>query len=149
MRFSILKVAIYCLLFVLYGCLLSCQKPKEAKVIVSEQEVILRQDSEKSYAIDAKGKIKNVGEVDVKKVVVTRYCRSCGEEWLPGKWFVSNIEKTPDQKAVISYIAVGNEEAFSFKDITNFLLISGQKKPEMPEKLFPTSQFYVIIQISG
>ena len=84
----------------------SCEKKKQAKVIITEQEFVLRQDKKNSFTIDAKGKIKNVGEVDVKKVVITGYCRSCGEEWIPGKWFVSGVEKMPDQKDTISYIAV-------------------------------------------
>ena len=113
----------------------SCEKKKQAKVIITEQEFVLRQDKKNSFTIDAKGKIKNVGEVDVKKVIITGYCRSCGEEWIPGKWFVSGVEKMPDQKDIISYIAVGNEESFSFKGITDLLLASGQKSPEMPEKL--------------
>jgi len=113
----------------------SCEKKKQAKVIITEQEFVLRQDKKNSFTIDAKGKIKNVGEVDVKKVVITGYCRSCGEEWIPGKWFVSGVEKMPDQKDTISYIAVGNEESFSFKGITDLLLVAGQKSPEMPEKI--------------
>jgi hypothetical protein len=121
---------------VLSLCLAACTKEKkQGKLEISEQEFTLRQDSDNSFTIDASGKIRNIGEVDVKKVVVTGYCRSCGEEWIPGRWFVSNIEKVPSQKDVIRYIAVGKEESFSFQEITDLLLLTGQDTPEMPENL--------------
>ena len=105
-------------------------------MIVSEQEFNLRQDRETTFTVDAKGKIKNVGEVDVKNVVVTGYCRSCSDKWIAGQWIVTpEIEKMPNQKDTISYISVGNEESFSFEEITDWLLLAGQKSPEMPEKL--------------
>ena len=84
-------------LFLLIACLcfVSCSEKKEGKVIITEQEFSIRQDAEYNWVIDAKGKIRNVGEVDVKKVVVTGYCRSCGEVFTAGVWFVNrNIEKS-------------------------------------------------------
>ena len=48
----------------------SCSKPKEGKVEVTEQEFILRQDNENAYVMDARGKVKNIGEVDVLLQVV-------------------------------------------------------------------------------
>lgn len=131
------RIIILILTVVMSLCLVSCTKEKkQGKVIITEQEFVLRQDRENSFTIDAKGKIKNVGEVDVKKVVVTGYCRSCGELWVMGKWIISpEIEKMPHQKDIISYIAVGGEESFHFEEITDLLLRSDQKTPEMPEKL--------------
>ena len=41
---------------------------------ISEQEFVLRQDTENTFTIDAKGKIKNIGDVDVKRVLVTGNC---------------------------------------------------------------------------
>ena len=109
-------ISIFVIITILCLSIVSCEKQKtQGKVIITEQEFILTKDRENSFTIEAKGKIKNVGKVDVKRVVVTGYCRSCGEEWIPGRWFVSNIEKTPGQKDIISYLAVGGEESFSFK----------------------------------
>ena len=118
-------------------CLVSCgKKKKQGKVIISEQEFVLRQDKENQYTVDAKGKIRNVGEVDVKKVVVTGYCRSCSELWIVGQWVISSdVEKMPNQKDIISYLAVGSEESFSFQEVADLLLTADQKPPEMPEKL--------------
>jgi len=110
---------------------ISCTEKKEGKVIVTESEFVVRQDSEKAYVIDAKGKVKNVGEVDVKQLVVTGYCRSCGELINPGNWFVSDIEKTPEQKDTISYLAAGAEEAFSFRGVA-FIY---NMVPEVPETI--------------
>lgn len=129
------RCIILILTMVLGLCLFSCENKKQGKVIIAEQEFVLRQEKKNSFTIDAMGKIKNVGEVDVKKVVITGYCRSCGEVWIPGKWFISRIEKMPHQKDIINYIAVGDEESFSFKGITDMFLRDGQKSPEMPEEL--------------
>ena len=73
MRFYIRFIVFFCILFVLCSVLFSCSKPepKEAKLIVTQQEFTVRKLSEYAYTIDAKGKIKNVGEVEVKKVIVT------------------------------------------------------------------------------
>ncbi len=124
------------LIVLLSLCLVSCEKKKQGKVIVSEQEFVLRQDKENQFTIDASGKIRNVGEVDVKKVVVTGYCRSCSELWIVGQWVISpDVEKMPNQKDIISYIAVGNEASFSFQEVADLLLRADQEPPKLPEKL--------------
>lgn len=140
-----LRFAIFFVLFCLSVCLVSCEKKKpEGKVVVSEQEFVLRQDKENSYVIDAKGKIKNIGEVDVKNAVVTGYCRSCGEEWIPGRWFVG-AEKLPEQKAIISNLPAGGEADFYFKGITDILLTSGSPAPAMPEKLEAVVESFEVV----
>ena len=123
-----------CLLILALG-LIACEKKKEGKVIVTEKEFALRKDGTLSYSLDVRGKVKNIGEVDVKKVVVTGYCRSCGEMVLIGSWFVSDLEKTPDQKDTISYLTVGGEEAFSFQGIAFWYGKAGEKPQGIPEKL--------------
>ena len=116
-------------------CLVSCEKKKEGKVIVSEQEFSVRQDAEFNWVINATGKIRNVGEVDVKKVVVTGYCRSCGEILNAGVWTISDYEKTLVQKDVISYLPAGTEVEFSFKEVAFFFNQSGQGPESLPDKL--------------
>ena len=130
-----LRFTVFFVMLCLSLCLVSCEKKKlEGKVVVSAQEFTLRQDKENTFTIDAKGKIKNVGEVDVKKVVVTGYCRSCGEIWAPGRWFISGAEKMPYQKDIINYLPVGAEESFSFGGVADIILSAGQGAPEKPEK---------------
>ncbi len=131
------RVIMTCILTaVLSLCLVACEKKKQGKVIVSEQEFVLRQDKENQYTIDAKGKIRNVGDVDVKKVVVTGYCRSCNELWIVGQWVITpDVEKMPYQKDIISYLAAGSEASFSFQGIADLLLRADQQTPELPEKL--------------
>jgi len=132
-RFTVLT----CCLLMLFSFLTSCEKKKkEGKLIVSEQEFSLRQDTENTFTIDAKGKIKNVGDVDVKRVVVTGYCRSCGTRFGVGQWQTSpDIAKMPQQMDTIAYIAAGAEEPFKFTEVADYLLTAGEKAPEMPEKL--------------
>lgn len=117
------------------GILAACSKPPEGKVIVTESEFFIRQDTPHSWNIDARGKVRNVGEVDVRRIVVTGHCRSCGEILVSGAWFISDVEKTSDQKAVINYLAVGAEEAFSFRDVAYLMDQTGKAPAEMPENL--------------
>jgi hypothetical protein len=131
------RLIILLLIALMAFCLTSCAEKKEGKVIVTEQEFSIRQDAEYNWVIDAKGKIRNVGDVDVKKVVVTGYCRSCSEIWSAGMWLKSDsIEKSPEQQDIISYLTAGDEEAFSFKEVA-FFFRPGGPGPEgvMPDNL--------------
>lgn len=115
--------------------ILACGKPKEGKVVVSEQEFSIRKDAPNSWVVDAKGKVKNVGEVDVKNVVVTGYCKSCGEVFTMGAWYVSEYEKTPEQKDIIGYLPVGAEEEFSFTGVAFLPDQTGKGPDKLPDVL--------------
>jgi len=115
--------------------IVSCGEKKQGKVVVTEENFVIRQDTDHSWVIDAKGKVENVGDVDVKQVVVTGFCKSCGEVLVNGKWFVSDYEKTPDQKDTISYLAVGDEEEFSFRGVAFLMDQSGKEPQDPPEGL--------------
>lgn len=134
MRFFGRTMVFMCVLFTVF-CSISCEKKTEGEVVITEQEFVVRQDTDHSFVIDAKGKVKNVGDVDVKKVVVTGYCRSCGDLMLPDRWFISNTEKTPDQQDIISYLAAGVEEEFSFREVAFCYGQVGIERPEMPDQL--------------
>jgi len=114
----------------------ACEQKKEVMLEVVDKQFTVRQFSENGWAIDAKGRIKNSGEVDAKKVVLTGSCTSCGDLWVAGKWFVSiPEEKTAEQKDVISYLAKGMEEDFNFKDVALFYAQTKEQTPEMPGQL--------------
>jgi hypothetical protein len=122
--------------FLISICLvMACSKPKEGKVVISEQEFSIRKDAENSWVIDAKGKVKNAGEVDVKNVTVTGYCRSCGEVFTMGAWYVSDYEKTPEQKDVIGYLPAGAEEEFSFTGVAFLPDQTGKGPDKLPDVL--------------
>ncbi len=129
------SVIIVCFFLLVSMGLVSCSEKKEGKVIVTESEFVVRQDNEKAFVIDAKGKVKNVGDVDVKKLVITGYCRSCGELINPGNWFVSEYEKTPDQKDTISYLAAGAEEEFSFRGVAFIYNMVAEMPETVPENM--------------
>jgi len=122
-------------LFVAALMIVACGEKKEGKVIVSEEEFVLRQDTDHSWVIDGRGKVKNIGEVDVKNVVVTGYCKSCGEVLVSGKWFVSDVEKTADQKDSINYLVPGAEASFSFRGMAFLVDQSGKRPQDRPETL--------------
>lgn len=114
----------------------ACEKKENAKgkLIVSEQSFFMRQDSDNAYVIDGRGKIRNVGDYDVRRVMVTANCLSCREEMIVGRWFVSDIEKTDAQRDTINYIAAGDEEEFSVKDVA-FIYNTVAEAPEnIPEE---------------
>jgi len=126
-------ISLFC--FMLTVLLFACGKPKEGKVIISQQEFSVRQDSDHSWVIDAKGKVKNVGDADVKNVVVTGYCISCGEVLVMGAWFISNVPKTADEKDTIAYLPAGAEADFSFKGVAFMMDTSGKSPEKMPDKM--------------
>jgi hypothetical protein len=129
------KISLIIILLVSTCLFLACSKPKEGKVTVSSQEFSIRNDAKNSWVIDAKGKVKNIGEVDVKNVVVTGYCQSCGEVFTNGVWYVSEYDKTPDQKDTISYLPVGAEEEFSFTGVAFLPDQTGKGPDKLPDVL--------------
>jgi hypothetical protein len=135
-RWLILSFSLLICAFYITAC---DKKPTvEGKLVVSEKEYILSQFSDNGW--------------------------SCIDVWVPAKWFkysqnsdiVSSeqedvVEKIGygqeadskfDQKDIISYIAVGNEEAFSFKEFAYFYTQSPDQKPELP----PEEELDIIIE---
>ena len=117
-------------------CMVACEKEKkQGKVEVSEQEFVLRADTDHSYVIDAKGKIKNTGEVDVRNVVVTSVCKSCTEIFAVGKWFITGSEgsegsqKNPEQKDMINYLPAGKEAEFNFQEAAYMMVLPKGSPP--------------------
>jgi len=140
-------VIIVCLLLTVGFGIMSCsEKKSKGQVIITESEFVIRQDNEKAFVIDAKGKVKNVGTVDVKQLVITGYCRSCGELINPGNWFVSEYEKTPDQKDTISYLAVGAEEEFSFRGVAFIYNMVAEIPETTPENMEIVIESFEVVE---
>jgi len=117
-------------------CLFACEKEKkQGKVTVTEKEFLLDELGKVTLSLNVKGKIKNVGDVDVKNIVVTGRCNTCGEVMISGKWFVTQAEKTPEQKDTINYLAAGAEEVFQFKGIAYYFTKAGEAPQTNPEGL--------------
>jgi hypothetical protein len=137
MQISDRTIVICCLLMALSLCLFSCEKPKQGKVIVSERDFYVKRVTATGFELCAKGKVKNVGEVDVKKVAVTANCLSCSEIiHYDGRWTHSpDMEKTAEQQPVINYIPIGAEEEFTIENIAYSGSSSKQPPENIPEKL--------------
>jgi hypothetical protein len=140
MDFMISKMriaAVTLFLIIICLCFVSCAEKKEGKVIITEQEFSVRQDAEFNWVIDARGKIRNVGDVDVKNVVVTGYCRTCTKVLVAGAWTIPDYGKdsTREQLDVISYLTAGDEEDFSFKEVAFYFQQSGKSPEGMPDNL--------------
>lgn len=128
-------------------CLVSCEKKKgEGKAEITDQQFTIRKNGDFNWTIDVAGTIRNTGSTDLKNVVVTGYCRSCGEILVGGVWYVSDVEKMPEQKDTISYIPAGAEEKFSFQDIA-FYFDQTRKAPEiLPEKLEVVVESFEVVE---
>jgi hypothetical protein len=137
MHIPCFKKLVCCLLMILSVCLFSCEKPKQGKVIVSEYDFFIERVTKSGFELCARGKIKNIGEVDVENIAVTGNCLSCGEVYkYDGSWIISpGIEKSIEQQPVIHYIPVGGEEEFLIKNIAYAPVKLDQLPKDIPEKL--------------
>ncbi len=130
-------------------CIFSCKTAKEEKkgsLSITDTEYSIRQTHENSYVLDACGKVKNVGDVDVKKVVITAYCKSCGEAMISENWFISDCEKTEEQKDTVSYLAIGGEEEFSFKEVAFYFGPADFQPDKFPEKIEVVIESYDAVE---
>jgi len=129
-------------------CFFGCAKQqKEANLEIVNSEFTIRHDSKLSYVLDAKGTIRNAGEVDVKNVKITGYCRSCGSRIINAEWFISDVEKMPNQMDVISYLPAGASEDFEFEEVAFFSASTGSEKPQgVPEDIEIVIESYEIAE---
>jgi hypothetical protein len=117
---------------------------KMARLEISGVEYNVRQTHENSYVLDVRGKIKNVGDVDVKKAVVTGYCRSCVLAFTSHRWFTSDCDKTETQKDTISYLPAGAEEEFSFEEVAFYFTHEKVRPENLPENIEVVIESYEI-----
>ncbi len=144
---GLLVLTVFLLLLGIGLCVSGCSKEKkEAELKITDENFVIRQDTNHSFVVDASGTIQNVGPNDVKNVVVTGYCRSCGEVLVNGKWFISDVEKTSKQKDRISYLAVGDEEDFAFKGVAFYMDQSGNKPEELPKEMEIVVKSYNVVE---
>ncbi len=135
MKFIFRSILLMIFLFVLIGLNFSCANTQEGKVLVTEKEFYTTHDDKYSWSLHVRGKVKNVGTVDVKNIIITGYCRSCNEIVVKGNWFVNNIDRMPEQKDTISYITMGDEAEFEFREIAYYFGPSDHDPQDNPEQL--------------
>jgi len=131
------KLSLCALIFFLcFLCLYSCDKKKEGKVIVIETEYFVVMDTKHTSSLNAKGKIRNVGEVDVRNVIVTGDCKNCSEVIIGGQWFVNrDIEKRDEQISRIPYLGVGEEADFDFQGIAFYYIKNNMPAETIPDQI--------------
>jgi hypothetical protein len=122
---------------VLSVCLFSCEKPKQGKVVVAEFDYYIERVTKTGFELCTKGKVKNVGEVDVKNVAVTGNCLSCTDVYrYDGSWInPPDTGKSAEQQPVIKYIPIGAEGEFIIKNIAYAPTPLNQLPKDIPEKL--------------
>jgi len=149
MRIPNRTIVIWSLLMVLSVCLFSCEKQRQGKVIVSEYDFYIERVAKTGFKLCAKGKVKNVGVVDVKNVVVSGNCLTCnGVYRYDGSWLnppdtAKSVEQQPaikdipigKEEAFINYLPTGKEEAFIIKNIAYAPVKLNQLPKRIPKKL--------------
>lgn len=148
MKTKVKYAGLFVVSVIILVCFLGCaRQQKEAELEITDSEFIIRQDSRLSYVLDAKGTIRNAGDVDVKNVKVTAYCRSCGDQIINAVWFTSDVEKMPNQMDVISYLPAGAREDFEFEEVAFFSASTGSEEPGgVPEDLEIVIESYEIVE---
>jgi len=119
-------------------CTTSCsgnKETKQGKAEITEKNFSTVKDGKFSYSLNVTGKVKNVGSVDLKNIIVTGYCRSCKETMISNTWYVTQEVKRDEQKSAIAYMPVGAEENFSFNGIAYYYSQSSEPPQGIPEKL--------------
>jgi hypothetical protein len=132
-----MTLMIMCLVVSVF-CLSSCSEKKEAKkgkIEITEKNFSFSKDGKFSYTLDVTGKIRNVGDVAVKNLVVTGYCRSCKEVMISNTWYVTQVVKRAEQEAQIGYLAPGEEKDYHFDGIAYYYSQSSEPPQGLPEKL--------------
>jgi hypothetical protein len=130
-------------------CLTSCNKEQKVGTLqILETEYSLEKDDEKTtISLNVKGRIRNTSPYDIKKIVVTGRCKSCSEVMLSGRWFVTQEDKSGDQKDTISYISAGTDESFRFNGIAYFFKSTSTEIPETyPEGLEIYVESFITVQ---
>ena len=123
------------------------QEQEKAELKVVNPAFSIRKDGETSYAVDAKGLIRNTGQVDVKAVEVTGHCETCNEKVIEGEWFVSEYDKMAHQKDVIRYLAAGDEASFEFQDVAFCMASRSENAPtELPEGLKISIESWEVVE---
>ena len=139
-------VPILCVCLILTACKDGAETANQGRVIITDTQYNLRQTHENSYVLDVTGKVKNVGKVDLKKVIVTGYCRSCILEFTSQHWFTSDCDKTENQKDIISYLAVGTEETFSFEEVAFYFTHVNAPPENRPESIDVVVESFEVVK---
>jgi hypothetical protein len=137
-----LTAAILISMFIL-GCFSGCGGGKEADLEISDYEFYIEKDKN-DYVVNARGTVANKGDVDVRNLVITGYCKECSTSIVGNQWFVSDYEKMDHQKAVISHLASGASKNFEFSEVAYFSPRMGTVPEELPESLEISIESYEV-----
>lgn len=122
------------LAFALTGC--SKKEVKKGRVAIKNYQYVVRQDTPHVFAVDAVGTVQNVGDCDVKHIVIVGVCTSCQKKWIEGKWFTSDVPPSKDEEGTVGYLSKGSTAKFRVKDIAMMMHKDNATKPSnLPDKM--------------
>jgi hypothetical protein len=107
-----------------------------AELDISNIEYSIVEESKRVYSVKANGTIRNVGNVDLRDVVVTGNCSSCVPAFRQQTWYLTKVDqKTDDQKDLIRFLGKGERANFEFKGLAYFGTVGGDIPTVLPDGL--------------
>jgi len=135
-RFVSIAAAAFMLMAVGMFSLTGCGgDPPEPQLLIANESFSIAMATERQYSVKATGTVRNVGDVDVRDLVVTGGCPSCSPTYRPGQWYLSEREKTDEEKAVIRYLGAGEQVDFEILGVAYFPTGGGEGPDELPDEM--------------
>jgi|GEM_PF-2368593 len=119
-------------MFSLTGC---GGDPPEPELLITNESFSIDMATERQYAVKATGTVRNVGDVDVRDLVITGGCPSCSPTYRHGQWYLSEREKADEEMAVIRYLGAGEQADFEVMGVAYFPTGGGEGPDEMPDEM--------------
>lgn len=131
-RFVIACLLLMGIVLVFFGC---GGENQEAEFVISNTEFSIVDEGKRVYTVKATGTIRNIGNVDVRDLVISGDCPSCTQAYRQHGWYLTAVEKTEDQKDTIRFLGKGERTNFEFKGLAFFSAPGGASPTEMPDEL--------------
>ncbi len=109
--------------------------PPEPELLITNESFSIAMATERQYAVKATGTVRNVGDVDVRKLVITGGCPSCSPTYRHGRWYLPEREKADEETAVIRYLGAGEQDDFEFIGVAYYPTGGGEAPEEIPDEM--------------
>ena len=135
-RIISIAAAVYMVMAIGILSLTSCGgDPPEPELLITNESFSIAMATERQYAVKATGTVRNVGEVDVRDLVITGGCPSCSPTYRHGQWYLSEREKADEETAVIRFLGAGEQADFEIIGVAYYPTGGGEGPKEMPDEM--------------
>lgn len=109
--------------------------PPEPELLITNESFSIAMATDRQYAVKATGTVRNVGDVDVRNLVITGGCPSCSTTYRHGQWYLSEREKADEETAVIRYLGAGEQADFEIIGVAYYPTGGDESPDEMPDEM--------------